>query len=69
MLELASDPDELWCQRFGVIKQKLMYGKRVRGIERSTFVIDAHGRLVKEWRGVKVAGHVPQILDFVKAMA
>ena len=63
--ELISDPDEAVCQAFGVMKMKKMYGKDVRGIERSTFVIDAKGRLVKEWRGVKVPGHVDEVLEFV----
>ncbi|MYN07465.1 peroxiredoxin [Pseudoduganella aquatica] len=65
--ELISDPDEAVCQLFGVMKMKQMYGKTVRGIERSTFVIDGSGRLVKEWRGVKVAGHVDEVLEFVKS--
>ena len=65
--ELISDPDELVCQQFGVMKMKNMYGKQVRGVERSTFIIDAHGRLVKEWRGVKVNDHVDEVLEFVKS--
>jgi thioredoxin-dependent peroxiredoxin len=67
--ELISDPEEALCQQFGVMKLKQMYGKTVRGIERSTFVIDAHGQLVKEWRGVKVAGHVDEVLEFVARQA
>ena len=63
--ELISDPDEALCAQFGVMKMKQMYGKTVRGIERSTFIIDANGQLVKEWRGVKVAGHVDEVLEFV----
>ena len=63
--ELISDPDETLCQLFNVIKMKNMYGKQVRGIERSTFVIDEAGQLVKEWRGVKVAEHAQTVLDFV----
>ena len=63
--ELISDPDEALCTQFGVMKMKQMYGKTVRGIERSTFVIDADGTLVKEWRGLKVAGHVDEVLEFV----
>lgn len=62
---LISDPDEALCTQFNVMKMKQMYGKTVRGIERSTFVIDANGQLVKEWRGVKVAGHVDEVLEFV----
>ncbi|MEC5217396.1 peroxiredoxin Q/BCP [Actimicrobium sp. GrIS 1.19] len=67
--ELISDPDETVCLMFNVMKMKNMYGKQVRGIERTTFVIDASGRLVKEWRGVKVPGHVDDVLEFVKALA
>jgi peroxiredoxin Q/BCP len=65
--ELISDPDELVCNQFAVMKTKSMYGKQVRGIERSTFVIDATGRIVKEWRGVKVPDHVDEVLEFVKS--
>jgi peroxiredoxin Q/BCP len=54
------------CNRFGVIQMKTMFGKQVRGIERSTFVIDAHGVLLREWRGVKVPGHVEEVLNFVQ---
>ena len=53
---------------FGVMKMKNMYGKKVRGIERSTFVIDADGRVCKEWRGVKVPGHAQEVLDFVATL-
>ena len=67
--ELISDVDETACNAFGVIKMKNMYGKQVRGIERSTFVIDAEGRIAKEWRGVKVPGHVEQVLEFVRSLA
>ncbi|MET3131628.1 peroxiredoxin Q/BCP [Oxalobacteraceae bacterium GrIS 1.11] len=63
--ELISDSDEAVCLQFNVMKLKQMYGKTVRGVERSTFIIDAEGRLVKEWRGVKVAGHVDEVLEFV----
>ncbi len=66
--ELLSDADEALCQRFGVIKMKNMYGKKVRGIERSTFVIDGQGRLAKEWRGVKVPGHADEVLAFVQSI-
>ncbi|MFZ6753038.1 peroxiredoxin [Undibacterium sp. Dicai25W] len=65
--QLISDPDETLCNMFNVMKMKNMYGKQARGIERSTFVIDASGKLVKEWRGVKVAGHVDDVLEFVSA--
>ena len=66
--ELLSDPDEKLCAQFEVIKMKNMYGKKVRGIERSTFVIDEKGKLAREWRGVKVPGHVEEVLNFVKAL-
>jgi peroxiredoxin Q/BCP len=64
--ELISDADEKLCGQFAVIKMKNMYGRQVRGIERSTFVIDAKGALVREWRGVKVPGHADEVLEFVK---
>ena len=67
--ELISDPEETVCDLFGVMKTKLMYGKKVRGIERSTFIIDANGKLVKEWRGVKVPGHVDEVLELMKAIS
>lgn len=66
--ELGSDADEAICTLFGVMKMKNMYGKQVRGIERSTFVIDRDGVLRREWRGVKVPGHVQEVLDFVKTL-
>tara|TARA_Y100001935_G_C17302926_1_gene510435 strand:+ start:2058 stop:2720 length:663 start_codon:yes stop_codon:yes gene_type:complete len=66
-LDLLSDGDEKACQIFGVIKEKNMYGRMVLGIERSTFVIDEDGNLVKEWRKVKVPGHAEEVLDFIKA--
>ncbi|MFC7518205.1 peroxiredoxin [Herbaspirillum sp. GCM10030257] len=67
--ELISDPDETVCNLFDVMKMKTMYGKQARGVERSTFIIDGNGTLVKEWRGVKVPGHVDEVLEFVKALA
>ena len=67
--ELASDPDEALCERFGVMKDKLMYGKKHRGVERSTFVIDRAGKLAAEWRGVKVAGHAAAVLEQVQSLA
>lgn len=66
--QLISDADELLCQAFGVMKLKNMYGKQVRGVERSTFVFDAAGLLVQEWRGVKVKDHAQEVLDFVKGL-
>ncbi|ATQ75962.1 peroxiredoxin [Massilia violaceinigra] len=65
--ELISDPEEAMCLQFGVMKMKNMYGKQVRGVERSTFVIDADGKLMKEWRGVKVPNHAEDVLEFVKS--
>ena len=66
--ELISDPDETLCGLFGVMKMKNMYGKQVRGVERSTFVIDPSGVLRREWRGVKVPGHAQEVLDYVKTL-
>jgi peroxiredoxin Q/BCP len=66
--ELLSDAEEAACQQFGVIKMKNMYGRKVRGIERSTFVIDREGRLAREWRGVKVNGHVKEVLNFAETL-
>lgn len=60
---LISDPEETLCEAFGVMKLKNMYGKQVRGIERSTFLVDGSGKLVREWRGVKVAGHANEVLE------
>ena len=65
--ELLADTEELACTLFSVIKMKNMYGKQVRGIERSTFIIDQSGVLVKEWRGVKVDGHIEEVLNFIKS--
>jgi len=66
--ELVSDPEEVACNLYGVIKMKNMYGKQVRGIERSTFVIDAAGNVRHEVRGVKVSGHAQAILDVAKSL-
>ncbi len=66
--DLLSDEDEKLCSLFGVMKMKNMYGKQVRGIERSTFVLDKDRVIRREWRGVKVPGHVEEVLDFVKAL-
>ena len=66
--ELISDPEEHLCNLFNVMRMKSMYGKSVRGVERSTFVIDAAGRLVKEWRGVKVTDHADEVLQFIKTL-
>jgi peroxiredoxin Q/BCP len=66
--ELIADTEEKLCHMFGVVKNKIMYGKKVKGIERSTFLIDASGTLRAEWRGIKVAGHVDDVLLAVKAL-
>ena len=63
--ELISDPDEKVCKIFDVIKEKSMYGKKYMGIERSTFLIDSDGKLLKEWRKVKVKGHVEDVLTSI----
>jgi len=66
--ELLSDVEERACKLFGVIKMKSLYGKKVRGIERSTFVIDAQGVVRRVWRGVKVPGHAQEVLEFVRTL-
>jgi peroxiredoxin Q/BCP len=66
--ELLSDKDEELCKLFDVIKMKNMYGKKVRGIERSTFLIDSYGKLRQEWRKVKVDGHAEEVLTAVKEL-
>ena len=66
--DLLSDAEETACALFGVIKMKNMYGKKVRGIERSTFVLDGQRAIRREWRGVKVPGHAQEVLDFVKTV-
>jgi len=66
--DLVADTDEALCQTFDVIRLKQMYGKQVRGIERSTFLVDADGVLRREWRGVKVAGHVAEVLEALSAL-
>jgi peroxiredoxin Q/BCP len=65
---LIADTDETVCNAYGVIKLKQMYGKQVRGIERSTFVINADGKLVQAWRGLKVPGHVQEVLQSARSM-
>jgi peroxiredoxin Q/BCP len=67
--ELIADTDGVLCHLFDVIKMKNMYGKQVRGVERSTFVFDSKGILKFEWRGLKVLGHVDEVLKTVVAMS
>jgi len=66
--ELLSDADETLCRLFDVIKEKNMYGRKVLGIERSTFLIDAAGKLHREWRKVKVDGHVDEVLEAIREL-
>jgi len=66
--ELLSDPDEKVCNLFGVMKMKNMYGKKVWGVVRSTFVIDPEGVVRREWRGLRVPGHAREVLEFVKSL-
>jgi len=65
---LLADEDEKVCELFGVMKQKMMYGKQVRGVERSTFVLDQKGSICKEWRGLKADGHAHEVLAFVQTL-
>jgi len=64
--ELISDPDEKICKQYDVIKEKSMYGRKYMGIDRSTFLINEKGNLVKEWRKVKVTGHAAEVLEAAK---
>jgi len=66
--ELLSDTEEAACKLYDVIRMKNMYGRKVRGIERSTFAIDDKGVMRREWRGVKVPGHAQEVLEFVKTL-
>ena len=66
--ELIADTEEKMCHMFGVVKNKIMYGKKVKGIERSTFLVGADGMLKQEWRGLKVPGHVDDVLKAVKLL-
>ena len=65
---LIADTDEKVCNAYDVIKNKQMYGKQVRGIERSTFLIDARGKLVQAWRGLKVPGHAQEVLQAARSL-
>jgi thioredoxin-dependent peroxiredoxin len=64
--DLITDPDETLCRQFDVIREKTLYGRKFMGIERSTFLIDASGKLRAEWRKVRVKGHAAEVLDAVK---
>ena len=64
--ELLSDPDEEMCKAFDVMKMKSMYGRQYMGVDRSTFLIDEKGKIVKEWRSVKVKGHVEEVLALAR---
>lgn len=66
--DLLADPEEAVCGLYAVMREKNLYGKRVRGIERSTFLIDAHGVLRQQWRGVKVPGHADTVLAALQAL-
>ena len=66
--ELISDPDEKLCKKFDVIHEKTLYGRKFMGVVRSTFLIDAEGKLRKEWRKVKVSGHAEEVLEAVKSL-
>ncbi|MDR1647113.1 MAG: peroxiredoxin [Zoogloeaceae bacterium] len=65
---LVSDKEEVLCTQFGVIRQKKLYGKEIRSIERSTFILDPHGKILREWRGVKAPGHAAAVLEFVQTL-
>ena len=67
--DLISDVDEAWCKAFDVIHEKVLYGKRHLGVVRSTFLIGPDGRLLREWRGVKVAGHAAEVLAAIAEAA
>ena len=66
--ELLSDPDEKVCKAFDVMKLKSMYGREYMGVDRSTFIVDSSGKIQKEWRGVKVKGHVQEVLETIKEL-
>lgn len=66
--ELIADPDEKLCKKFDVIQEKTLYGRKFMGVERSTFLIDADGKLRAEWRKVKVKGHAAEVLDAAKGL-
>ena len=67
--ELLADADEMVCEAYGVMKMKNLYGKKVRGVERSTFVVGRDGRVARAWRAVKVAGHAGEVLEFIRTLS
>ena len=66
--ELLSDPDEKVCKAFDVMKMKSMYGRQYMGVDRSTFIVNDQGKIIKEWRSVKVKGHVQEVLETVEKL-
>ena len=66
--DLLSDPDEVLCKKFDVIHEKTLYGRKFMGVVRSTFLIDAEGKLRREWRNVKVKGHAEEVLEAAKSL-
>ena len=66
--DLLSDPDESLCRKFDVIREKTLYGRKFMGVERSTFLIDAAGKLRREWRQVKVKGHAAEVLEATREL-
>ena len=67
--ELLSDPDEKVCKAFDVMKLKSMYGREYIGVDRSTFIINSEGKVINEWRSVKVKGHVDEVLEVIKSIS
>jgi thioredoxin-dependent peroxiredoxin len=66
--DLLSDPDEKLCRQFDVIQEKSLYGRKFMGIERSTFLLDEHGKLRREWRKVRVKGHAADVLEAARVL-
>ena len=66
--DLLSDPDEKVCKAFDVMKLKSMYGREYIGVDRSTFIINTEGKVINEWRAVKVKGHVEEVLEVIKSI-
>ena len=67
--ELLSDPEEKVCKAFDVMKLKSMYGREYIGVDRSTFIINSEGKVINEWRSVKVKGHVDEVLEVIKSIS